>query len=66
MVTLILRYGYHTIFISVTFSFYIDVNYSNFDIIYSSTSYLLKKPIIFYLKIPLVLSSIQSTDVVLN
>lgn len=63
MITFLLRYGYHTVFISVTSLFYRDVNYSKFSIIYSCTSYLLKKAIIFYLEIALVLSSIQNTDV---
>lgn len=50
------------VFISVTFSFYSDVNYSNFDIVCSSIVYLLKNPIIFYLGVPLFLSSIQNID----
>ena len=66
MITILLRCGYHTIFISVTSSFYRHINYSNFSLIYSRSSYLLKKLFIFYFQIPLVLNSFQNTGVALN
>lgn len=66
MLTLLLRYRYDNVFISVTFSSYLDVNYSKFCIIYSSSGYLLKKSIIFYLEISLVLGNIRSIDMATN